>query len=96
MTEKKNEIWTIEELVSLTETIQTDELEYNGKMIPLQWCELTESEEPKISIPADGADETQHYAELASLRMLEMIKKANKLNPDAKVLDEDETYKACI
>ena len=80
---ENKEMWTLEELVSLTETVQSAEVEYQGKMLPVQWCELTESEEPKISIPADGADETQHYAELASLRMLEMIKKANKLNPDA-------------
>ena len=38
MSEKKNEVWSIDELVALTETVQSKELEYNGKKIPLQWC----------------------------------------------------------
>ena len=86
---ENKEMWTIDELVSLTETVQSAEVEYQGKLLPVQWCELTESEEPKISMPAEGKDETQHYAEIASQRMLAMIKKANTMNPDAKVLDED-------
>ena len=36
----------------------------------------------------EGVDENQHYAEIASERMLAMINKANNLNPDAKTLDE--------
>ena len=50
---------------------------------------MTESEEPKISMPADGSDETQHYAEIASQRMLAMLKKANELSPESKTLDEE-------
>tara|TARA_Y100001973_G_C5147318_1_gene306134 strand:+ start:67 stop:429 length:363 start_codon:yes stop_codon:yes gene_type:complete len=89
MTEKKNEIWTIEELVSLTETIQTKELEYNGKTIPLQWCELTESEEPQMGLPdASLSEEEQnsHFAKLAGARVLNMISKANDKNPDGAVI----------
>tara|TARA_R100000458_G_scaffold59462_1_gene70141 strand:+ start:1022 stop:1369 length:348 start_codon:yes stop_codon:yes gene_type:complete len=86
---ENKEMWTIEELVSLTNTVQSAEIEYQGKILPIQWCELTESEEPKISMPVDGEDETQHYAEIASQRMLAMLKKANELNPDAKTLDEE-------
>ena len=86
---ENKEMWTIEELVSLTNTVQSAEIEYQGKLLPIQWCELTESEEPKISMPAEGEDETQHYAEIASHRMLAMLKKANELNPEAKTLDEE-------
>ena len=81
-------MWTIDELTSLTTTVQSAEIEYQGKVLPVQWCELTESEEPKMSMAPEGVDENQHYAEIASERMLAMINKANNLNPDAKTLDE--------
>ncbi len=83
--EKKNEVWTIEELVALTETVQTKELEYNGKMIPLQWCELTESEEPQMGLPDPNApddEQNAHFARLAGARVEAMISKANDKNPD--------------
>ena len=85
---ENKEMWTIEELTSLTTTVQSAEIEYQGKILPVQWCELTESEEPKMSMAPEGVDENQHYAEIASERMLAMINKANTLNPDAKTLDE--------
>ena len=86
---ENKEMWTIEELTSLTTTVQSAEIEYQGKVLPVQWCELTESEEPKMSMAPEGMDDTQHYAEIASQRMIAMINKANKLNPDAKTLDEE-------
>ena len=52
--EKKTEIWTIDELVSLTENVQSKDIEYNGKTVPVQWCELTEAEEPKLSLPDEN------------------------------------------
>ena len=49
--QEKPEVWTIEELVAMTETVQNAEIEYAGKVLPIQWCELTESEEPKMNLP---------------------------------------------
>jgi len=92
MSEKKNEIWTIDELVALTETIQTKELEYNGKMIPLQWCELTESEEPQMGLPdATATEEEQnaHFAKLAAARVEAMISKANEKNPEGALITKE-------
>ena len=92
MTEKKNEVWTIEELVSLTENIQTKELEYNGKTINLQWCELTESEEPQMGLPDAAASEEEqnaHFAKLAAARVGAMITKANEKNPDGALITEE-------
>ena len=89
--EQKKEIWTIDELVSLTEEVQSLELEYSGKVIPIQWCELTEAEEPKLSMAEEDAseeDKNLHYAKLASNRVLAMIFKANTKNPEGKVLDD--------
>ena len=48
MTENEKQYWSIDELLELTETVQEDELEYKGKSIRFQWCELSESEEPKF------------------------------------------------
>ena len=89
MSEKKNNVWSIDELVSLTETIQKKELEYNGKMINLQWCELTEAEEPQMGLPDPSmSDEEQnaHFAKLAGARVGAMIAKANEKNPEGTLI----------
>ena len=52
-----SEIWTIEELKSLTTEVQSKEVEYRGKTLTIQWCELTEAEEPKMNLPDDEAGE---------------------------------------
>tara|TARA_R100001015_G_scaffold17411_1_gene9567 strand:- start:359 stop:718 length:360 start_codon:yes stop_codon:yes gene_type:complete len=96
MSEKKNEVWTIEELISLTETIQTKEIEYNGKLLSLQWCELTESEEPQMGLPDPSVSEEEqnaHYAKLAGARVLKMIEKANGKNPEDAIISEESWVK---
>ena len=90
--EEKIETWTIDELVALTETVQTAEIEYNGKILPVQWCELTEAEEPKMSVPDEAlsADEQNaHYADIASKRMQAMINKANGKNSEGATITEE-------
>ena len=84
MTEEK-EMWTIEELVSMTETVQQKEVVWAGKSLKIQWCELTESEEPKMALPDDSApseEQTEYYKQLASERVLKMIEKANDKSPE--------------
>ena len=91
MTETK-EMWTIEELVELTEEVQTEELEYSGKNLTVQWCELTEAEEPKMSMPDEGMtdeEKNKHYAQIAGNRVLAMISKANSKNPDGAFINDD-------
>ena len=48
MEEEKQEYWSIEELVSLTDKVQEKEIEFREKLVKFQWCELAESEEPKF------------------------------------------------
>ena len=48
--EEEKQYWTVEDLESLTETVQEAEVEYQGKYIKISWCELTESEEPKAMV----------------------------------------------
>tara|TARA_Y100000593_G_scaffold83837_1_gene158383 strand:- start:2178 stop:2528 length:351 start_codon:yes stop_codon:yes gene_type:complete len=86
------EAWTIDELISLTETVQSKEVEYNGKSLIVQWCELTEAEEPKLSLPSEDATEeekNQHFSNLAGIRVLHMIEKANSKDSDNAILNEE-------
>ena len=53
---------------------------------------MTEAEEPKMSVPSEDTpeeDKNQHYAEIASKRMLAMMLKANDRNPEGKTIDEE-------
>lgn len=90
MTDTK-EMWTIDELVELTEEVQTEELVYGGKSLLVQWCELTEAEEPKMAMPDESMTEEEknsHYAAIAGNRVLAMIKKANEKRPDGAFIIE--------
>ncbi len=91
MTEEK-EMWTIEELVSMTEEVQSKDVMWAGKTLHIQWCELTEAEEPKMALPDDDApqeEQTEYYKKLASDRVLKMIEKANGKSPETAVIKED-------
>ena len=56
MEEEKQEYWSIEELVSLTDKVQEKEIEFREKLVKFQWCELAESEEPKVLMIDDSLD----------------------------------------
>ena len=91
MTEEK-EMWTIDELVSMTETVQHKEVEWAGKALKVQWCELTEAEEPKMALPDEGAsdeDKNIAYQKIGTAKVMAMIEKANEMNPEGKTLDSD-------
>jgi hypothetical protein len=85
MTEEEKQVWTIDELVAMTETVQRTEVVYGGKVLPVQWCELTESEEPKMMVPDEETppEEVQeYYKDLAQERVSRMIEKGNEKEPD--------------
>ena len=77
-------VWTIEELVALTDEIQTVEMEFRGRPFRIQFCELVEGEEPKL-LPLDaGASEeaqSEWYQKVGSERILKMIGKASEKDP---------------
>ena len=88
MTEKM-ESWSMEDLISLTDEIQTEELKYKGKIVNVQWCELVEAEEPKMAIPSDDTpeeDKNEYYVQLAAEKIQKMIEKANEKNPEGTFL----------
>ena len=78
-------VWTIDELVALTDKVQNGKTEYNGKTFTFQYCELTEGEEPKLKFPTEGAskdEQNEAYKEIGQQRILAMILKANEKNSD--------------
>ena len=91
MTEKM-ESWSMDDLIALTDEIQTEVLEYKGKTLQVQWCELVESEEPKMVLPDDAApseEQTEYYKKLAGERVLCMIEKANTKEPETVSITAD-------
>ena len=88
----EKEVWSMEDLLSLTDEVQTEEMEYKGKIISLQWCELVESEEPKMAMPSDDAPEEEkntYYQSIANEKIVKMIEKANEKNPDGAFVTGD-------
>jgi hypothetical protein len=79
------ESWTMDDLVALTDEVQIGEVEFRGKVVKYQFCELVEKEEPKFRALSDRASEDEkmaHYTEIGSKRILAMLEKANEKNPD--------------
>ena len=88
----ENEFWSIDELVALTNEVQTGEVEYSGKKLNFQYCELTEGEEPKFELPSDDASEADSniaYQKIGQARIVAMIEKANKKNPEGITVDAE-------
>ena len=88
----ENEFWNIDELVALTDEVQTSEIEYNGKQLKIQYCELTEGEEPKLDLPpAEASEEEQNaaYQKIGQARIIAMIAKANEKNPEGISITEE-------
>jgi len=88
----ESEIWNIDELIALTETVQTGEVDYQGKKLLFQYCELTEGEEPKLEMPLDDATEDEKnevYQKVGLSRIKTMVVKANKKNPEGATLTDE-------
>ena len=84
--------WTIDELKALTSEVQTSDIKYKGKTLVIQWCELTEAEEPRMKLPADDLPEdekTVFYTEIGTAKVMAMVNKANDLNPEGITIDKE-------
>tara|TARA_R110002020_G_scaffold403771_3_gene613888 strand:- start:556 stop:942 length:387 start_codon:yes stop_codon:yes gene_type:complete len=91
MTEKK--IWSMDELVALTDEVQKEEVEYRDGMVPFQFCELTEKEEPKFTGINDNLPDEEKmalYQEIGSQRVVKMLLKANEKSPDGPCIAEEQ------
>ena len=89
MTEK--EIWSMDELVALTDEVQIDKVEYRTKIVEFQFCELTEKEEPKFTGLNDTMSEDKKmevYQKIGNQRVMKMILKASEKNPEGPCISE--------
>ncbi len=87
MEEKK--VWSMDQLVALTDEVQISEVVFRGGVVEFQFCELTEEEEPKIvGISEDLPEEEKMglYQEIGSERVMKMIDKANEKNPEGPII----------
>ena len=91
ITEKKN--WSMDELVALTDEVQTEKVEFRDKVVEFQFCELTEKEEPKFTGVSDEMPEDEKmaiYQEIGSNRVIKMLEKANEKAPDGPVITTEQ------
>jgi hypothetical protein len=89
MEENQMESWSMDELIALTDEVQSESLQYKGKTVDIQWCELVEAEEPKMAIPSEDTPEeekNEYYSQLATEKVIKMIEKANVKNPDGALI----------
>ena len=81
------ETWSLEALKALTTEVASDTLVYRSKDVKIQWCELTEAEEPKMDVPDESATEEEKnaaYQAIGTAKVKAMINKADDMNPDEK------------
>ena len=90
--EETTEMWSMDDLIALTDEVQQAKVDFRGKTVKYQFCELVEKEEPKFKPVPDTASEEQKmamYTELGSKRILAMIEKANEKNPEGPCITEE-------
>ena len=90
--EETTEMWSMDDLIALTDEVQQAETDFRGKSVKYQFCELVEKEEPKFKPVADTASEEDKmamYTELGGKRILAMLEKANEKNPDGPCITID-------
>jgi len=82
--ENKKEMWSMDDLISLTQEIQTADLLFKKKSVSVQYCELVEKEEPSISVSESLSQEEKdaYYMEVGVGRVKAMLDKANNMNPE--------------
>ena len=90
--EVKTEMWTMDDLVALTDEVQQGEIEFREKVVKYQFCELVEKEEPRFRPLSDRATEDEkmaYYTEIGGNRILAMLEKANNKEPDGPCIDRE-------
>ena len=68
------------------------EIEFRGKDVEYQFCELVEKEEPKFKPLSDRASEEEkmaYYTDIGARRILAMLEKANDKNPEGPCISEE-------
>tara|TARA_R100000742_G_C4273774_1_gene93455 strand:- start:1110 stop:1448 length:339 start_codon:yes stop_codon:yes gene_type:complete len=79
------ETWSLEELKALTSEVASEVITYRGKDVKVQWCELTEAEEPKIDLVDETASEEEKnamYQKIGTEKVKSMINKADGMSEE--------------
>ena len=86
------EMWTMEDLVALTDEVQEGKINFRDKVVKFQFCELVEKEEPKLKSQDNMSEEEKmgYYQELGSARVFRMIEKATEKNPDGPCISQEQ------
>mgnify|MGYP003652035968 CR=1 FL=1 len=88
--QQKKEYWSIDDLIEMTDLVQEKEVEYREKLVKFQWCELAESEEPKMVMTGDDElteeERNEKYMALGKQRTILMMEKADGKNPKGQSL----------
>lgn len=81
----------MDDLISLTQEIQTADLLFKGKSLIVQYCELVESEEPSITVDnsLSEAEKNDYYMEVGVSRVKAMLDKANNMNPEGATITSE-------
>jgi len=90
--ETTSSMWTMDDLVALTDDVQVGEIAFRGKTVKYQFCELVEAEEPKFRPLSDRASEEEkmaYYTDIGAKRILAMLEKANEKSPDGPQITEE-------
>ena len=90
--EETTETWTMDDLVALTDEVQDGDVDYRGKKVKFQFCELIEKEEPKFKPIGENAseeDKMAFYTRVGSDRIQAMITKANEKNTEGASINTD-------
>ena len=89
---ESTDMWSMDELIALTDEVQAGSIEYRTKLVKYQFCELVEAEEPKFKPIPDSAPEEKKmemYTEIGAKRILAMLEKANDKNPEGPCITKD-------
>ena len=94
MTEETQEYWSIDELVSLTDEVQEKEIEFREKLVKFQWCELAESEEPKVLMVDDKMPDEEKNEKYMAIGWERNNEDYNHtpLNSEFYLMDSEDSY----
>ena len=89
--ENEQEMWSMDDLTGLTEKVLSEEIEFRGKILNIQYSELTEAEEPKMNKLKfkNEKEQNEYYQKIGTERVLKMVLKANEKSPDSITITEE-------
>ena len=89
--ENEQEMWSMDDLTGLTEKVLSEEIEFRGKILNIQYSELTEAEEPKMNKLKfkNETEQNEYYQKIGTERVLKMVLKANEKSPDSITITEE-------